>query len=136
MVGTTGHGVIVPPAPRRGNFPPMLGHCWHLPLDHAPKRPAVFFLLFSGPLVGIPRLYYLAHSLNKKSSFYLQNTSKLIQSDQWGSLDEAAIMKIYKQVIRKWHIIIFYLIGILYTNRYSPSPRRIVRIDVNELLGG
>jgi hypothetical protein len=40
--------------------------------------------------------------INKKNLSYfficLQNTSKLIQSDQWSSLDEAAIMKIYNQV--------------------------------------
>jgi hypothetical protein len=46
MAGTSGHSVVVPPAPRPGNLPPMLGHCWPLPLDHAPKRPAVFFLRF------------------------------------------------------------------------------------------
>jgi hypothetical protein len=40
--------------------------------------------------------------------FCLQNTSKLIQSDQWSSLDEAAIMKIYNQV--SWQFI-FYTIG-------------------------
>ena len=31
----------------------------------------------------------------------IKNTSKLIQTDQWGQLEESSIMKIYDQVTRQ-----------------------------------